>query len=923
VADLKKTIEIVFGAVDDITPTVKSIQGTLGAIGEGAEDIAAPWAKVADNILKVDAALAAMAAGGVAYSIIKFAEFEDVMLKVKGILQANEEEYEALNAVTRELGATTRYTATEAAQGLEFLALAGFSTTEAIEAIPEVLNLAQAAAIDLGTAADIVTNIMAGYGIEVENLSKSNDVLTATFTNSNTDLQQLGDAFKYVGPVAKSLGLDLEETASILGVLGNAGYQAQMGGTALRNILVALVAPAGNMGKMMKELGVDTAEFGIDLSDSKNALRSLGVEVKDSEGNLKPFVDIMDQMKAGLDKIPDSADRTAVLIEIFGKRGGPQMAALLEQGSGAVLDLETKIRSLGGITGDIAEQMESGMGGALRAMKSAFDEVAISIGEKMSDALEESIDGVIAIERVFGEIIKSDTFDPVFSAINDFADELGKNLQTIAGNLPEAFKGVEFDDLIRSIGNVGDSLESLFDDVDLGTPERLREVIQFVVDSLTSLADVTAGMVDFFKPITQSMAGGIESFNEMDVAAKESSGELIGLAKSIVDLGANMTAAILLIGGAADKLAVPFEIAINTVSGAFDIVNVVWQTAKLTFLNILDDLLAASQVFSNTLLFGAFGDDIEANRQALAGMISDIENNLIGTTEKAIQKLTGIKVDVDSSDAVKEIETVVVAAGTVPDEKSLRLQAIADIEKADEEITAFWEDFLALPDEKDVAVNVDADTAEVDRAKEELTWFDENGTQHSIEIDVEKDQVTDVEKQIDDIPTEKMLEIKLQGDIDTQIAAIEAQAETAQAAFQYTAEVDIAQAQANADILMAAYDAASQSVEATADATASMFGDLASNMSELSQFDKWSLQGMVEDQIAMQEKALESQIKLNEAQAANIEAKTAAMERGDAMINITSDGLEPALEMILWQVIEKVQIRANEESADFLLGLNS
>jgi hypothetical protein len=122
---------------------------------------------------------------------------------------------------------------------------------------------------------------------------------------------------------------------------------------------------------------------------------------------------------------------------------------------------------------------------------------------------------------------------------------------------------------------------------------------------------------------------------------------------------------------------------------------------------------------------------------------------------------------------------------------------------------------------------------------------------------------------------------------------------------------------------MAAYEAASQAVESTADATASMFGDLAANMGDLSTMDKWKLEDMVEDQIAMQEKALESQIKLNEAQAANIEAKTAAMERGDAMINITSDGLEPALEMILWQVIEKVQIRANEESADFLLGLNS
>lgn len=922
-ADLQKTIEIVFGGVDNVSDNVTSISQSLGSLSQGAEDIAAPWAKVADTILTVDAALVALAAGGAAYSILKFAEFEDVMLKVKGILQANDEEYKALTDTTRELGATTRYTATEAAQGLEFLALAGFSTKEAIEAIPEVLNLAQAAAIDLGTAADIVTNIMAGYGIEVGNLARSNDVLTATFTNSNTNLQQLGDAFKYVGPVAKSLGLDIEETAAILGVLGNAGYQAQMGGTALRNILVALVAPAGNMGKMMKELGVDTAEFGIDLSDSKNALKSLGVEVKDSEGNLKPFVEIMDQMKIGLDKIPDSADRTAVLIEIFGKRGGPQMAALLEQGSDSVLELEKKIRSLGGITEDIADQMESGMGGAIRAMKSAFDEVSISIGEKLSKALEETTDGVIAIERVFGDIVKSDTFKPVFNAIKEFSDELGKNLQTIANNLPEAFKGVNFDDLLRAIGGVGDSLESLFDDIDLSTPEGIREVIQFVIDSLVSLADVTAGMVDFFKPVTESIAGGIKSFNDMDVEAKKAFGELLGLAKTIVDFGADVGLALIAIGESADKLAVPFEIAVNTVSGAFDLVAVTWHTAKLTFLNILDDLLAASQVFSNTFLFGAFGDDIEANRQALARMISDIENDLINATESAIEKLTGIRVDVDSSDAKTEIDDVVQYFHKIPDKKESSLKVTSETDEWQKAMDDFWAEYGILPNQKQVNINVAADHSGIDKAREELIWFDENNTRHSILVDVEDTAVEKVAKEIDELPTQKLLEIQLQGDIDTQIAAIEAQAETAQAAFKYTAEVDIAQAQANADILTAAYDAAGQSVEALASSTADMFGSLLSSWDSMNSVDQSVFMRQVEDQQEAQNKLVESQVALNEAQEENLRAKTEAMERGDAMIQIDSTGLEPALEMIMWQIIEKVQIRATEASADFLLGIDA
>lgn len=972
-ADLQKTIEIVFGAVDDVSGSVDSINKKIsdmsGAIGSATD----PLAMVHDGVMKLEASLAALAVGGAAYSILKFAEFEDVMLKVKGILQASESEYEALTNVTRDLGSTTRYTATEAAQGLEFLALAGFTATESMEAIPEVLNLAQAAAIDLGSAADIVTNIMAGYGVEVEGLAQANDVLTATFTNSNTNLEQLGAAFKFVGPVAKSLGLDLEETASILGILGNAGYQAEMGGTALRNILLALVAPAGNMGKLMKELGVNTSDLGVDLVDSKNALKSLGVEVKDSEGNLKPFVEIMDQMKVGLDAIPDSADRTAILIEIFGKRGGPQMAALLEQGSESVGALEEKIRSLGGVTQKIAEEMESGIGGALRAMKSAFDEIAISIGDKMSDALEESIDGVIAIERVMGDIIKSDTFDPVFAAINDFADELGKDLQKIAENLPEAMADVDFGPFVESLKSIQSETGSLFDaffgDVDLTTPEGLSEAIQKIVDAATSLNNVVAGVIDGWERWAGWLGDLVDKFGDLDESTANTIGQSLQLGKElnvVSGMVGSLSGALDGLSNLLNVMAVQRLATMVTSFGSVTAATASWGTA----INALAGTAggAAGLVgISGTigLLVGKLANDyVPGVKEAAQSVIgwTDKLLNFSGTQDKATDSAEGFnklvealansteKYQYDLTDLRKELAGMGQDVENLPDEAIFKIAAEADllsvdeardlmkdrveidppvatiwadVEQADKEITAFWEEFLKFPDKKDVDVNVNADTDAVEQVQNYITWLDETGTEHTVTIDVAKDQVTDVEKQIDDIPTEKMLEIQLQGDIDTQIAAIEAQAETAQAAFKYTAEVDIAQAKANADILMAAYEAASKAVESTADATASMFGDLAANMGDLSTMDKWKLEDMVEDQIAMQEKALESQIKLNDAQAENIRAKTEAMARGDAMIQIDSTGLEPALEMIMWQIIEKVQIRANESSADFLLGLNA
>ena len=177
---------------------------------------------------------------------------------------------------------------------------------------------------------------------------------------------------------------------------------------------------------------------------------------------------------------------------------------------------------------------------------------------------------------------------------------------------------------------------------------------------------------------------------------------------------------------------------------------------------------------------------------------------------------------------------------------------------------------------------------------------------------------------IEDIPTEKQLEITLQGDIDKQIAQIEASAKTAESAFKYTAEVDIANIKASAEVAKAAFDSIGNSVVAATDSVSSMFDSLTSAFSDnnLSKLEKWNLERQFNEQQEAQEKLIDSQVELNEAQIEYMKARAEALDSGEVAINIQSDGLEPALEMVMWEIIKKVQIRANEESADFLLGIS-
>src|SRR5690606_30654581 len=162
------------------------------------------------------------------------ADFEAAMARVGAVSRATAEQQEALTAAAREAGATTTFSATQAAEALSFLAMAGFRAEESIGALPSVLQLAASAQIHLGTPADITSNILTGYGMTVEELGRANDVLVASFTSANVDLSMLGESFKYVGPVARGAGVQFEEVAAAIGLLGNAGIQGSMAGTALR-----------------------------------------------------------------------------------------------------------------------------------------------------------------------------------------------------------------------------------------------------------------------------------------------------------------------------------------------------------------------------------------------------------------------------------------------------------------------------------------------------------------------------------------------------------------------------------------------------------------------------------------------------------------------------------------------------------------
>ena len=289
-----------------------------------------------------------------------FLGFEQGMNRVAAVSGATEAEMVALTAIAKDLGATTSFSAAQAAEGLGFLAQAGFDATEAGRALPGVLQLAAAGGLQLAEAADIATNVLAGYGLEVDQLARVNDVLAKASSSANTDVLQLGQAFKFAGPVASSAGVSFETAGAAMALMGNAGIQAEMAGTALRGAITKLVNPSG---------------------EAAAAIAELEISVTDATGRLLPFDQIIEQLEP-------HADKTGAIMKIFGQRAGPAMSALISQGADALREMTTALEQSGGTAQEIADKKLAGLTGAWTKLKSATEGVLIEIGDRLRPVLE-------------------------------------------------------------------------------------------------------------------------------------------------------------------------------------------------------------------------------------------------------------------------------------------------------------------------------------------------------------------------------------------------------------------------------------------------------------------------------------------------------------------------------------------------------
>lgn len=331
----------------------------------------------------------AVAAGTAAINAGK--SFEAGMSEVQAISGASRKDLEALTNKAKEMGATTKFSATQASEGLKYMAMAGWNSQQMIDGLPGVMNLAAASGEDLGTVSDIVTDALTAMGLKASDSAHFADVLATAASSSNTNVAMMGETFKYAAPVAGALGYNIEDLAQAIGLMGNAGIKSSQAGTSLRSILTRLAKPP---------------------KDCANAMEDYGISIKNSDGSMKSLMEVMENMRDSLQGLPKD-EQSAAAAALGGQEAMSGLLAIINASESDFDNLSKAIDNASGAAQDQADIMNDNLQGALYELGSAAESAGIELYDNIKEPAKKAVRAAATEIRSLSTTIKDNGIEAI------------------------------------------------------------------------------------------------------------------------------------------------------------------------------------------------------------------------------------------------------------------------------------------------------------------------------------------------------------------------------------------------------------------------------------------------------------------------------------------------------------------------------
>lgn len=359
-------------------------------------------------------------------------DFESAMSKVSAISGATGSDLDALNQKAQEMGAKTKFSATESAEAFTYMAMAGWKTEDMLQGIDGIMALAAADGLDLATTSDIVTDALTAFGLSADDSGHFADVLAAAASNANTNVSLLGESFKYAAPVAGALGYSAEDTAIALGLMANAGIKGSQGGTALRSSLSRLIKPTDDAAALMEQ-------YGLSMTNADGSMKSLG--------------EVMEMLRTKMGGLSE-AEQAQAAATLFGQEAMSGMLAVINASDSDYEKLTSAIYGADGAAQQMADTMLDNLSGQLTLLKSALEGLAIQFGEILMPYIKQFVQWLQNLVQKLQEmtpeqkeqIVKWAAFaaaiGPVLLAVGKLVTGIG-NVISVFGKLKTAIPAVK------------------------------------------------------------------------------------------------------------------------------------------------------------------------------------------------------------------------------------------------------------------------------------------------------------------------------------------------------------------------------------------------------------------------------------------------------------------------------------------------
>jgi TP901 family phage tail tape measure protein len=817
-ADLEKTVAIIFSGKDDLSKTITSISKGFDQIDSVVSKTADIFADIGEKVLLTQAALVTLASGGLTLSVLAAQDFNSEFLEISTLIDDTGDSVDTFRNQIKAYAADSTKSISDINAAVYAAISAGTDYKDALDLIETAERLAIAGKAGLQESTVLLASVMNAYGSATDEAGRYSDVFFQTVKLGQTTLPELAASLASVTSIAAAAKIPIETITGAVAHLTAQGMPTAEAITAIRGAIQGILKPSSEAAKTAGELSI---EFGASALEAKGLEGILLDVYQATEGNVETIGKLFGNVQ-GL---------TGVLATV-GKDGGDAFLATLDQ-----------MRNASGATTTAYEKMSADVKLANQGLINNFKLTLVEIGDKVLGEYGEIVGGVEDIFQGIQQAVAAGEFDALFDLIREEAGDLAKWLSEIGKALPEAMGDVDFDQYASTFRGMVSEIKKVFAALfpeDLTTKEGLADAIQRIVDMGSTINSVTSGIISAFGPVAKALSSLVDKFLESGAAGEDTAkqlGETFGSGMILSFLRETFGPVGYLLAG---------------VIGAFEDTTDAARDLDLDPLG--ESLYMAEKQAENT----------EKKLSDLADTTSktgDAAKDLADKTKEATETKL-----IDWSDAAAD------ALAGVTGEAGKTKDGVQEI--FDEGVTIIGE---IIPDEKSIAA-----------------------TKKKIE---------------DEIPPEKLM--RIQADLD--IAQIKAEAENFQSLVEWKARLDIAQVEAATRNIETMFNGIATVVDSTADVIGTMVGVFADTSAFGSQRRK--IEDWIEREYKMREQAAEQQAVLIEQQIKLNELKLDALESGESMIEISADGLEPDLEMILWKIIEKVQIRANAAGNEFLLGL--